>query len=171
MKTSEFALLVRGQRTGRGRWKARCPAHVDRSPSLSIAEGEDGRTLIRCFAGCTVDSILSALQLQRKDLFAGPPPTPGQVAALRAEQDRQDRAAQERRHQRLAAITQAERLESLVNSIGAKLARNPESSEWKRLFEKSLSLRRKAVEVVESFYPSRRESAQEQDKQSAATIL
>lgn len=30
----------------------RCPVHDDHSPSLSLADGEDGRLLIKCFAGC-----------------------------------------------------------------------------------------------------------------------
>ena len=32
-------------------WQARCPAHDDRNPSLNIAEGDDGRALLKCHAG------------------------------------------------------------------------------------------------------------------------
>lgn len=46
----------------------RCPAHEDRSPSLSLAEGED-RVLIYCFAGCSVREIVAALDLTMDDLF------------------------------------------------------------------------------------------------------
>lgn len=56
------------RRSGRG-WIAKCPAHADRSPSLSIAEGDEGRTLVRCFAGCDVTDVLAALGLDLKDLF------------------------------------------------------------------------------------------------------
>lgn len=35
-----------------GGWLACCPAHEDRSPSLSINAGDDGRVLLKCFAGC-----------------------------------------------------------------------------------------------------------------------
>jgi len=38
------------RQTGSG-WSARCPAHEDRQASLSIAEGEDGRVLLKCHAG------------------------------------------------------------------------------------------------------------------------
>jgi hypothetical protein len=48
---------------------ARCPAHPDRSPSLSITEGEDGRTLLHCQAGCDVADVLAAVGLTVKDLF------------------------------------------------------------------------------------------------------
>ena len=47
-----------------------CPAHEDRSPSLSINAGRDGRALITCHAGCSLDSILSSLHLEPSDLFA-----------------------------------------------------------------------------------------------------
>ncbi len=50
-------------------WKALCPAHDDRTPSLSISEGDDGRALVRCFTGCTTEAILDALGLQPRDLF------------------------------------------------------------------------------------------------------
>jgi len=50
-------------------WEACCPAHEDRSPSLSVTEQAD-RILVHCHAGCSVDEVLSALGLARKDLFA-----------------------------------------------------------------------------------------------------
>jgi len=84
MTAAAFAALVQAQRTGAGRWKARCPAHNDRSPSLSIRAGDDGRVLVLCRAGCALDSILSALKLAKRDLFAGPPPSPEQTAAIQA---------------------------------------------------------------------------------------
>ena len=48
---------------------ARCPAHDDASPSLSIGVGADGRALLHCFAGCVTADILSALGLTWPDLF------------------------------------------------------------------------------------------------------
>ena len=48
---------------------ARCPAHEDRSPSLSIRERDDGMVLINCFAGCGAIDILDALGLQWSALF------------------------------------------------------------------------------------------------------
>lgn len=52
-----------GQRAGRG-YIARCPAHDDGTPSLSIADGEDGRILIYCFAGCSYREVTTALRLR-----------------------------------------------------------------------------------------------------------
>ncbi|MCB1779250.1 MAG: DNA primase [Candidatus Competibacteraceae bacterium] len=55
--------------TGTGRWIARCPAHDDRSPSLTIRELEDGRVLVHCFTGCPAGDVLAALGLAFSDLY------------------------------------------------------------------------------------------------------
>ncbi len=52
-----------------GNWLACCPAHDDKSPSMSVRELDDGRVLIHCFAGCSVAEILSAVGLTFSDLF------------------------------------------------------------------------------------------------------
>ena len=54
---------------GSGRWIACCPSHEDKSPSLSIAEVDDGRILIHCFAGCDSQSVLASIGLDMNDLF------------------------------------------------------------------------------------------------------
>lgn len=56
------------RQTSRG-FMARCPAHDDRHPSLSVAEGEDGKVLMRCWAGCDVPEILVAIGLTWADMF------------------------------------------------------------------------------------------------------
>lgn len=50
-------------------WMARCPAHEDAQQSLSIAEGEDGRLLIHCFAGCGTGDVLAALRMTWGDVM------------------------------------------------------------------------------------------------------
>lgn len=62
-----------------GGWVAQCPAHEDRNPSLSIGEGNDGRVLLNCHAGCTVQAIVSALGITEADLF---PPKDDQPTKL-----------------------------------------------------------------------------------------
>jgi CHC2 zinc finger len=57
--------------TGPGRWLARCPAHEDRSPSLSVRD-IDGRVLIHCFGGCGPGDVVAALGLTLGDLFDKP---------------------------------------------------------------------------------------------------
>lgn len=56
---------------GPERWMACCPAHDDRRPSLSIAQGDVG-ALIHCFAGCATSDVLGALGLLDSDLFDEP---------------------------------------------------------------------------------------------------
>lgn len=57
-------------------WSARCPAHEDRDPSLSIGVGMDARVLLHCHAGCPVEAIVGTLGLAMKDLM----PVPGAEA-------------------------------------------------------------------------------------------
>ena len=59
---------LQAKRSGSG-WIAKCPAHNDRTPSLSINEGTDGRVLIKCHAGCCLENILTATGLTKADLF------------------------------------------------------------------------------------------------------
>lgn len=56
------------RRNGSG-WTARCPAHEDRHPSLSIGLAEDRRILLHCHAGCPVEAILAAANLKIADLM------------------------------------------------------------------------------------------------------
>ncbi len=56
------------KRNGQG-WQARCPAHDDDRPSLSVHAGDDGRVLLNCHAGCGFADVLTALDLETRDLF------------------------------------------------------------------------------------------------------
>jgi len=50
-------------------WMARCPAHDDRVPSLSVAESEEGIVLLWCFAGCPTEKVVRRLGLRWRDLW------------------------------------------------------------------------------------------------------
>src|SRR5665213_1117919 len=67
-----LARLDNAKPTGSRKWMARCPAHEDETPSLSVAIGNDGRVLLTCFAGCEKPSIVAAIGLTMSDLFAEP---------------------------------------------------------------------------------------------------
>lgn len=54
-----------------GNYTACCPAHEDRSPSLAVKE-QDGKIILHCFAGCSVENIVGAVGMDMTDLF---PPT------------------------------------------------------------------------------------------------
>lgn len=49
------------RRSGAG-WIARCPAHEDNEPSLSVNVGAKGHVLVHCFAGCSFRAVADALR-------------------------------------------------------------------------------------------------------------
>ena len=65
--------LRRVKRTGNGQFIACCPAHDDRSPSLSIREVDDGRVLLNCLAGCATEDVLGAVGLDFGDITPDKP--------------------------------------------------------------------------------------------------
>ena len=127
MTAEAFADLVRARRTGPGRWAARCPAHRDRSPSLSIASGRDGRIVLHCFAGCTNPAVVAALGLTLGDLFPGPPPT--RAEQRKAREQREARDAEERRRARAGrrVADLYRRVTRVVDASGAALAYAPDA--------------------------------------------
>jgi hypothetical protein len=58
------------KRVGDGKFVCQCPAHQDRSPSLSVADTADS-LLIHCHAGCPTTDVIAALGLEFKDLYDG----------------------------------------------------------------------------------------------------
>jgi hypothetical protein len=67
---------------GFGQFFARCPAHDDTNPSLSIKVLDDGRVLVHCFAGCAIDQVLGALRLELSDLYPNSP-APANASTVR----------------------------------------------------------------------------------------
>ena len=60
---------LRGLRKVGQAYAALCPAHDDHNASLSIAEGDDGRILLHCWAGCETRDVVAAVGLSLSDLF------------------------------------------------------------------------------------------------------
>ena len=66
---NEFlALLEKVKPAGKDRWMALCPAHNDRTPSLSVTALPD-KILVSCQAGCHINAVLAALKVEMSDLF------------------------------------------------------------------------------------------------------
>ena len=61
--------LTHVRHRGHGQWSARCPAHEDRGPSLTVKELDDGKLLLHCFSGCSVEDVVGAVGLTVADLF------------------------------------------------------------------------------------------------------
>jgi putative DNA primase/helicase len=56
-----IANALAGRKVGGG-WTARCPAHDDRTPSLSLRDAVDGKVLVHCHAGCMQERLIAALR-------------------------------------------------------------------------------------------------------------
>ena len=61
---------LRNVRTDANGWTARCPAHDDQENSLSVGPCDDGRVLLKCHAGCAIETVVQVLNMEMKDLFA-----------------------------------------------------------------------------------------------------
>lgn len=80
-----IAASLGGRKVGAS-WVARCPAHDDHEPSLSIRNGWDGKVLIRCHAGCDQKAVIDALRGRSLWASGGPrnfPRRPRRVVAER----------------------------------------------------------------------------------------
>lgn len=70
MKADAFiSRCTKARETGRGTWIACCPGHDDKNPSMTVRELEDGRVLVHCFAGCSVEEILQSVGMEFDALF------------------------------------------------------------------------------------------------------
>lgn len=85
-----FEEVLGDKRCEPNRGRARCPAHSDRTPSLSFSENEYGTVLVHCFAGCPFEDVIAELGLVPADLRGDNDPstakdaymwTPGDVEA------------------------------------------------------------------------------------------
>jgi putative DNA primase/helicase len=65
MTVDSIARALQARRSG-SCWMAKCPAHDDHNPSLSIRE-IDGKVLLHCHAGCRQRDVIGALKA--KDLW------------------------------------------------------------------------------------------------------
>jgi 5S rRNA maturation endonuclease (ribonuclease M5) len=79
-KTLDALDVVRENGNG---WEAKCPAHDDSTPSLSVTEKTSGEVLLNCFAGCDAEAVLDAAGLEWADLY----PDDGNGAATATPQE------------------------------------------------------------------------------------
>ena len=132
-----IARLDRVRHSGRGGYTARCPAHEDRTASLSITSGDDGRVLLHCFAGCSAADVVSATGLQIADLFVRRP-TESMTFAERAALREQSRQSQWR------AALNVMTLETKIVQIAAS-----EVAAWKQLPADDMDRLARAVALID----------------------
>ena len=72
--------LPSAKSAGPGKWMALCPVHEadgnGHKASLSVAQGDDGKVLLNCKAGCATEAVVKALGLTMADLFSDRPKAP-----------------------------------------------------------------------------------------------
>ena len=105
LTTIEIARLAHGRRMSKGKWMAKCPAHREKTGSLSITQMPNGNTRLHCFAGCSQHEVVNAMGLRWYDL------TPeGEIELTKELRQRlkdSDRLDRLRRQNGLALIMQA----------------------------------------------------------------
>jgi putative DNA primase/helicase len=93
MTAETIAKALGGRRAG-ATWMARCPAHADREPSLSIKDADHGKVLVRCHAGCNQQQVIAALKSrgiwQQTDRRHGTMMRPQASAVAKDELERDD---------------------------------------------------------------------------------
>lgn len=155
MTAAQLAQLTHARRTGKGRWMARCVAHPDRHPSLSIAEGRRG-VLVRCMSrGCDTREILRALGLKWGDLFHGPPPDAERLRRLEELEAIRDREKRERGAIASAALKRAYDWDAAAYELGRLLGHYPDDDSLAVLFHRALDYSRRAEAIAQAYFPPR----------------
>lgn len=106
-----------------GGFTALCPAHEDKDPSLTVAEGRRG-IVFTCWSGCQVNEIRVALDLTWPELFYDGIEEDGKLPSI------------DRRGQALEALSAAARLRDEPETVNAICARRG----WSRKVLESLGV-------------------------------
>ena len=61
MNPEDIANALKGKKTG-SCWLAKCPSHLDKTPSLSISLSAEGKLLVHCFGGCSQKEVIDSLR-------------------------------------------------------------------------------------------------------------
>ncbi len=104
MAAESIAKALGGRKVGGG-WMARCPAHHDREPSLSICDADDGKILVCCHAGCDQERVIAALR--SRGLWPDTGSHQSKRSAPRAATNSQSRGDEAKRTEAALAIWQA----------------------------------------------------------------
>ena len=89
MPAETIARALGGRKVGGG-WMARCPAHNDRKPSLSIRDTDDGNVLVHCHTSCEQEQVIGALRsrgLWEEKGYRLTRPAPRAIATDRPDRD------------------------------------------------------------------------------------
>jgi len=97
MSAEIIAKALGGWKVGSS-WIAQCPAHDDRTPSLSIRHADDGKVLVRCHANCDQERVIAALRRRglwgAPDTWVSPPPLTNAATFGRESSEDNDKRSQ-----------------------------------------------------------------------------
>jgi putative DNA primase/helicase len=60
LKLRDILPLLKNKRSSKNGYTSRCPSHDDNKNSLSLSEGENGKLILNCFAGCSYKDVIVA---------------------------------------------------------------------------------------------------------------
>jgi hypothetical protein len=66
MNLNEILPLLKNVQNHNGQYQAQCPAHDDKTASLSLTE-KNGKVLFHCHAGCHYSKVMDAIGITRPD--------------------------------------------------------------------------------------------------------
>ncbi len=101
MNAETLARALGGRRAG-SQWMAPCPSHDDSQPSLSIRDGDNGKVLVRCHAGC--DQALVIVELRARGLWDDAHVCPRPTVAKRTQRHFAAYAAKDESERTTAAV-------------------------------------------------------------------
>jgi hypothetical protein len=116
------AYIVRA--LGGSKGMARCPAHNERTGSLSVSDGRDGKILVHCFGGCGQREVIHALR--QRDLWPGNAGEPPLMSEAERERRRRQEAERRRHEEAARARKQARALRIWESGIPAA----PQIAKW-----------------------------------------
>lgn len=81
MDISQFLTSFESPKKSGTGWMVKCPSHPDSTASLAIGQGQDGRIVMFCHAGCETKTIVAALGIDIKELFPPQEPVKSNIVA------------------------------------------------------------------------------------------
>lgn len=141
MTARELATRLGAKRIGKDKWMAKCPAHPDKHPSLSIRVGRKVPVLLKCMScGCEISAILAALGLKWADVFDDSRRmSRSEIRKMEREQAIREAAEKEKKELIRRAIRLASRWQSEADRLGARMAAFPGEEHIVPLFHRALT--------------------------------
>ena len=150
MRTVEIVRVLKGRKSSKGKWQARCIAHRDRSPSLIISERPDGSTGLHCFAGCNTKDILDAAGLKWTDLFPDSRIDPEFIRQIQMAEARREALREERSNLLWESRKRLHYWHRKVQVLGRSLTRWPDDNKLAAQFHRALEYERRCQSILEA---------------------